>query len=208
MDTGNNPFGGRIMFAAESETRGAASDKAPAKSKSEKASAKDTDGKGADSVAENPVSGETDAATVPQQQTNRLSAAAALLGEIVWLLGRSDAHKHIFLTELDWMVMPPIPLRQFRIWRQNNQPVAYASWAFLSDEASQRFTDGAAAGRVGRLAPGEWKSGEQLWLIDFIAPFGGGDAMIKELRETVFPGQTVKTIQRAADGSGISVKDL
>jgi cytolysin-activating lysine-acyltransferase len=155
-----------------------------------------------------PISGETDAATEPQQQTNRLSAAAALLGEIVWLLGRSDAHKHIFLTELDWMVMPPIPLRQFRIWRQNNQPVAYASWAFLSDEASQRFTDGAAAGRVGRLAPGEWKSGEQLWLIDFIAPFGGGDAMIKELREKVFAGQTAKTIQRAADGSGISVKDL
>ncbi|MFT5440125.1 MAG: cytolysin-activating lysine-acyltransferase [Alphaproteobacteria bacterium] len=208
MDTDNTPFGGKIMFSAESETGGAASDKAPAKSKSEKASAKNANGKGADAVEKTPISGETDAATEPQQQTNRLSAAAALLGEIVWLLGRSDAHKHIFLTELDWMVMPPIPLRQFRIWRQNNQPVAYASWAFLSDEASQRFTDGAAAGRVGRLAPGEWKSGEQLWLIDFIAPFGGGDAMIKELREKVFAGQTAKTIQRAADGSGISVKDL
>jgi cytolysin-activating lysine-acyltransferase len=207
MDTDTPPFAGRIMFAAESETGAAAADKTAAKSKSEKAAAKDTNGKGTD-IAETPVSGETDAAAEPQPQTNRLSAAAALLGEIVWLLGRSDAHKHIFLTELDWMVMPPIPLRQFRIWRQNNQPVAYASWAFLSDEASQRFIDGAAAGHVGRLAPGEWKSGEQLWLIDFIAPFGGGDAMITELREKVFPGQKVKTIQRAADGSGISVKDL
>jgi cytolysin-activating lysine-acyltransferase len=56
---------------------------------------------------------------------------------------------------------------------------------------------------LGRLAPGEWKSGEQLWLIDFIAPLGGDDAMIKELREKVFSGQKVKTLQRAADGSGI-----
>ena len=153
-----------------------------------------------------PVSTKADTAKEPQ--TQQLSAAAALLGEIVWLLGRSEAHKHVFLTELDWMVMPPIPLRQFRIWRQNNQPVAYASWAFLSDEASQRFIDGVSAGRVGRLAPDEWKSGENLWLIDFIAPFGGGDAMIDELREKVFPGQKVRTIQRAPDGSGISVKDL
>ena len=38
MDTDNTPFGGKIMFSAESETGGAASDKAPAKSKSEKAS--------------------------------------------------------------------------------------------------------------------------------------------------------------------------
>jgi cytolysin-activating lysine-acyltransferase len=112
------------MFAAESEASAAASDKTPVKSKSGKASAKDANGKGADAVVKTPVSGETDAATEPQQQTNRLSTAAALLGEIVWLLGRSEAHKHIFLIELDWMVMPPIPLRQFRIWRQNSQPVA------------------------------------------------------------------------------------
>ena len=180
MDTGNTRFGGKMTFAADS-------------------------GNGA-GAAGSPVAGKPDATTEPQAQ--RLSAAAALLGEIVWLLGRSDAHKHVFLTELDWMVMPPIPLRQFRIWRQNNQPVAYASWAFLSDEASQRFIDGVSAGRVGRLAPGEWKSGENLWLIDFVAPFGGGDGMIEELREKVFPGQKVRTIQRAPDGSGISVKDL
>jgi hypothetical protein len=50
MDTDNTPFGGKIMFSAESETGGAASDKAPAKSKSEKASAKNANGKGADAV--------------------------------------------------------------------------------------------------------------------------------------------------------------
>ena len=50
MDTDNTPFGGKIMFSAESETGGAASDKAPAKSQSEKASAKNANGKGADAV--------------------------------------------------------------------------------------------------------------------------------------------------------------
>lgn len=162
------------------------------------------DGAAAGVEPEQPTAGQAET----QGDVPRLSATAALLGEIVWLLGRSEAHKHIFLTELDWMVMPPIPLRQFRIWRQNNQPVAYASWAFLSDEADKRFTEGAEAGRISRVNPSEWKSGDNLWLVDFIAPFGGGDAMVQELREKVFPDRKIKSIQRKPDGSGIAVVEL
>jgi cytolysin-activating lysine-acyltransferase len=137
-----------------------------------------------------PETAPADAAPAPQ--TPRLSAAAAMLGEVVWLLGRSDAHRDLFLTDLDWLVMPPVQLRQFRIWRKENQPVAYASWAYLPDEAGERFAEGARAGRMARLGPSDWKSGEQLWLIDFVAPFGGADGMIK-------------TLQPAPDGSGIAV---
>ncbi len=183
MHRTDSAFGTEIAFAAENGAGGASTEKtAPA-----------DDGGPAET---------------PPGEAPRLSATAALLGEIVWLLGRSDAHKHLFLTELDWMVMPPIPLRQFRIWRQNNQPVAYASWAFLSDEVDKRFTDNIAEGRVSRVAPGEWKSGDNLWLVDFISPFGGGDAMLKELREKVFPGRKIKSIQRKPDGSGIAVVEL
>lgn len=47
--------------------------------------------------------------------------------------------------------------------------------------------------------------GEALWLIDFFTPFGGADNMIKELREKVFEGQKIKTLQPAPDGSGPAV---
>jgi cytolysin-activating lysine-acyltransferase len=42
------------------------------------------------------------------------------------------------------------------------------------------------------LAPADWKSGETLWLADIVAPFGGHDAMIKDLKEKVFPEREVK----------------
>lgn len=138
----------------------------------------------------------------PPHSPPQPSPAAAMLGEVVWLLGRSDAHRHLFIAELDWLVVPALQLRQFRIWRHNNQPVGFASWAFLSDETADRFVESARAGRMGRIAPNEWKSGEQLWLIDFISPFGGSDEMIKELREQVFEGRKIRTLQPAPDGSG------
>ena len=60
------------------------------------------------------------------------------------------------------------------------------------------------AGAV-RLKPEDWRSGDNLWLIDLCAPFGGGEYILKELREKVFKGQKVKTLQPAPDGSGMAV---
>lgn len=107
--------------------------------------------------------------------------------------------------EIDWLVLPPVQLRQFRIWRRDNQPIGYASWAYLSDESAARFADGASGTKLRRIAPGEWKSGGQLWLVDVVSPFGGADGMVRELREKVFAGQKVKTLQNAPDGSGVAV---
>jgi cytolysin-activating lysine-acyltransferase len=37
-----------------------------------------------------------------------------------------------------------------------------------------------------RMSPAEWRSGEIAWIIDLIAPFGGGEQALKEVREQVF----------------------
>ncbi len=141
------------------------------------------------------------------QAASQPSPVAGILGEAVWLLGRSNAHKHLFISELDWLLLPSLQLRQFRIWRHNGQPVGFASWAYLAQEAADRFVESAKAGRMGRIAPNEWKSGDQLWLIDFLAPFGGGDEMVKELREKIFEGRKIRTLQPALDGSGPAVME-
>lgn len=143
--------------------------------------------------------------TSPTRKPTQISAAAAMLGEVVWLMSRSDAHKHLFMTEIDWLILPPVQLRQFRIWRRDNQPIGYASWAYLSDEAAARLADGALGTRLRRIAPGEWKGGDQLWLVDVVTPFGGADGMVRELREKVFAGQKLRTLQTAPDGTGVAV---
>ena len=42
---------------------------------------------------------------------------ASTLGEIVWLMSQSPTHKHFAISDLEWMIMPPILLRQFKIFR-------------------------------------------------------------------------------------------
>ncbi len=128
-----------------------------------------------------------------------------LLGQIIVLMGQSASHRHLFLSDLEWLVMPAIGRRQMRLWRRDTErgpiPAIYASWAFVSPEVDQRF----ASGRL-RLTPAEWTSGEIMWLIDLVAPMGGADAAIKEMTEKMFPGRVIKTLQTAA-GGGVSVRE-
>jgi cytolysin-activating lysine-acyltransferase len=127
---------------------------------------------------------------------NRLTA----IGHAMWLMARSPMHRHLMITDMDWLVSPPIMLGQFRLWQSNGKPIGFASWAFMNDEAEDRITKKG----IRRLMPTDWKCGEALWLIDFVAPFGGQEAMLKELREKSLPGQKMKMLQ-AAPGGGTGV---
>ena len=128
-----------------------------------------------------------------------------LMGHVVWLMNQSPLHKHLFISDLEWLVMPALMLGQFRIWHEtdkqgNRVPVAFASWAYLDAEAEARLKEG-----VKRLRPTDWKSGDALWLIDVIAPFGAAEKAIAQLREQVFKGRPVKSLQPAPDGRGTVV---
>ncbi|MBT3333222.1 MAG: toxin-activating lysine-acyltransferase [Rhodospirillaceae bacterium] len=149
---------------------------------------------------------------------------------------RSAPHRHLFVGDLEWLLMPPIACKQFRLWRRENMPVAFASWALLSDEVEARLIEsiGATVGGLDaapapevaaeaaddapssepqpafaaprlRLAPGDWQSGKNLWLIDMVCPFGGSGEAAKQLREQTFKGRAVKTVRAKADGTGFEV---
>jgi cytolysin-activating lysine-acyltransferase len=122
------------------------------------------------------------------------------IGHAVWLMSRSPMHKHLMITDIEWLVTPPIMLSQFRLWQKDGNPIGYASWALLGEEAEERIVTRG----IRRLMPTDWKSGENLWLIDFLSPFGGQEEMLKELREKVHPGKKMKMIQ-AAPGGGTGV---
>lgn len=118
------------------------------------------------------------------------------IGHAVWLMSRSPLHKHLMITDIEWLVTPPIMLGQFHLWERAGNPYGFASWAFLGDEAEERIvTNG-----IRRLMPTDWKSGDQLWLIDFICPFGGQDGLIEELKTRVLSAQRFKMLQAAPGG--------
>lgn len=127
---------------------------------------------------------------------------ASILGTVAALMIDSPMHQHFFLADMKWLVIPPIHLRQFRIFRRDNHPFAYVSWAMLSEEAGERLKQGNH-----RLRPDEWNSGDQAWIIDLIAPFGGHDEVLKDLKRNVFKSTKVRVFQMAPDKSGLAVTE-
>jgi cytolysin-activating lysine-acyltransferase len=99
-----------------------------------------------------------------------------VLGEITWLMTQSPRHKAITLGDLEWLVMPAILLRQFRLFYKGEQPVGVAVWALADDLVAKRIDTGDC-----RLAAVEWKSGTNLRIVELVAPFGGE----AEMREQV-----------------------
>jgi cytolysin-activating lysine-acyltransferase len=93
---------------------------------------------------------------------------AQVLGEITWLMTQSPRHKVIPIGDLEWLLMPAILLRQFRIFYSGEQPVGVALWALADDLVAKRIDAGDT-----RLAAVEWKSGINMRVIDIVAPFGG-----------------------------------
>jgi len=136
------------------------------------------------------------------EQARPVLAKLPLLGPIGWLFAHHPAKRYLFLGDIDWAVMPPLVLDQCKLYMQGEAPFAYLSWAFVNDEVQARL----AGGQL-RLAPHEWKCGENLWLIDVVAPFGKVDDLIRELREKVFPTRPIKCLAPDPEGKGLRVTE-
>lgn len=92
----------------------------------------------------------------------------------------------------------PLNLGQYRIYyNSKNLPIAFVSWASLSDMVSEKYEKGDYL-----LQDNEWNSGENLWLIDFISPFGNPKKVFLDLYNNVFGHKkSAKFIRRNLNGS-------
>jgi len=99
-----------------------------------------------------------------------------LLGEITWLMTQSPRHKPIPLGDLEWLVMPAILLKQFRMFYKGEQPVGVAVWALVDDLVAKRIDAGDK-----RLTAVEWKSGSHMRIVELVAPFGGEAEMREQI---------------------------
>ncbi len=48
--------------------------------------------------------------------------------------------------------------------------------------------------------PWDWKSGDKLWAVEVIAPFGGAEEMIKDLKAKVFPTKEIRFVALTTEG--------
>lgn len=125
----------------------------------------------------------------------RKKTVSEVLGEMVWILTQSPIHKQLFIGDLEWFMMPPLLLEQFRIFNGPQHPVAFALWATVNEDTEQRLKSGAH-----KLRADEWKNGDRPWLIELVAPFGGQEEIMADFSANIFPGQTFKYHQVNAQG--------
>ncbi len=99
--------------------------------------------------------------------------------------------------------MTPVLMQQFRLYYDQQKPigpVAHATksmvlWARVSAEVEAML----AAGTT-KLRPQDWRSGDRLWVVEVIAPFGGAEEMVRDLKAKVFPERELKYVAIGAGG--------
>ena len=128
----------------------------------------------------------TKASSSGQQASGEAAAGAAprtvshMLGEMTWLLTQSPLHKAFSIADLEWLVMPALIHQQFYMFRDGDQPVGLAMWAKCTPAAVAKLDRGMIEPE-NRLTLEEWASGDQVWLVDLIAPFATTENKQREI---------------------------
>lgn len=93
---------------------------------------------------------------------------AEVLGSTVWLWMNSDNHNELPLHTLSVALLPAIKTKQFILASESGNPVFFMSWANLSIEAEAHYLNTHQL----LMSPKDWQSGDRMWVIDWVAPFG------------------------------------
>ncbi|MEJ8562321.1 toxin-activating lysine-acyltransferase [Yoonia sp. GPGPB17] len=109
---------------------------------------------------------------------NKLSAA---LGDMLWLYSLSEIHQSWPIASLHKWLLPPLERGQYRLYHQGQRPVGFVTWAWMSEQVEQEYIH-----KKGALDKHQWKTGDRIWIIDFIAPFGHAWMIAEDLRQNRF----------------------
>jgi|GEM_PF-603578 len=154
---------------------------------------------GLDRLARSELAGMTDKVVEPGSAESPAGALARLLGEVTFLMIKSEHHRNLFLSDLEWAVMPPVGMAQFRLYRDGDEPKAFVSWGYLSEEAEQHLLSS------GRIRAQDWRSGDRPWVIGLVTPFGGAEHVVGHLIQGPFAGVGFKILAPGGGGQALTV---
>ncbi len=141
------------------------------------------------------------------EEAKRSATAAqgvsAIFGEVVALLMRTPPYKELWLTDLEWLVVPALLSGQVSVATAQStngvtMTVGAVLWACVSDEVDKRLA--AEPRETIRLAHKEWTSGDIVWIV---ASAGDGRVlgeMLKRLSTKEWADKDVRIMVRAKDG--------
>jgi len=148
----------------------------------------------------------------------RQARFAQTFAQIVAVLMRDPNFRKMRLADLEWLVLPPVMAGQFRLaqapsphGRVKGQeggvlvPVAVALWARVSASIDKGLSEN--LDKSVRLQPGDWASGDNVWLMAVAGDPRAVPKFLEELAKTEFKEQRVKMRLRGPDNK-VVVKTL
>jgi cytolysin-activating lysine-acyltransferase len=180
--------------------------------------AQSSNGKGAATPkAQPPAQSATAASKVLPRDARQLRFAQSF-AQVVAVLMRDANFSQMRLADLEWLVLPPIMSGQFRLAQMPAPqgrlkgkdggvlvPVAVALWARVSAAIDKQLSEG--LDKTVRLGPGDWASGDNVWLMAVAGDRRAIPKFIDQLAKTEFKGQRVKMRVRGP-GNSVVVKTL
>ena len=98
----------------------------------------------------------------------------------LYLFSQSDNHRLYSVWEFQTFWVEAVLANKARLFYLDGTPVALTTWCFLSKQEGQDFLDD-------RFVPSEAvysrDDGEQLWGIEFIAPFGHAKRVMRSMKD-------------------------
>ena len=127
---------------------------------------------------------------------------AEALGSAVWLWMHSAEHRDAPLHALSALLLPAIKTGQFVLAVENTKPVFYLAWARLSIEAESRYLNNPPH----CMPEADWASGERMWILDWIAPFGHTHTMSRLFLSQLFPKRWMRALYHRGNEHGLRIK--
>jgi cytolysin-activating lysine-acyltransferase len=109
------------------------------------------------------------------------SSNMEVLGQVMWLMSQSTLHRRWHIESLFQWIIPALMHKQFRVYTRQQKPVAYVSWARLSESKESAYVLNPRG-----LQPVDWQSGDRIWVVDLISPFNATREVYADLRNNVF----------------------
>lgn len=85
------------------------------------------------------------------------------MNEVIDLFHKFKKYKNKSHKQLKEHLQPSITLNQHKKFFENNELTGFVSWAYLHNLVQDRFKE------TGKIKTSEWKSGNNLWLIDIVS---------------------------------------
>ncbi|MBI4968965.1 MAG: toxin-activating lysine-acyltransferase [Rhodospirillales bacterium] len=131
------------------------------------------------------------------------TSRAEILGDVAWLMIHSANHRRLFVSDLEWMLLPPILAGQFRLVRQGPKPLAFVSWALFNEATEKLYCQGNV-----RLRPPDWTSGDRPWIVELVSPFAPPKSLMDRIKKDVFPDRPLKVLTRGPDGKSFTAREI